>query len=204
MGDVYGVTVLHDPGQQTRFDLVAIHGINGHPFKTWTHQNGDNWLEYLFSDLADTRIMTFGYNAQVFTSSKGCVSDFAEQLLQHLTSIRRSTDSIERPIIFVCHSLGGLVVKKALLLAQEAHDASAIRRATLLVVFMGTPHRGSQLASYADIAVTCVKAVGFKANTVNLLQLKLDSDDLEDLGSQFGSLLQSEGLKVLAFMNLNL
>ena len=93
---------------------------------------------------------------------------------------------------------------QALLLAQEAHDASAIRRATLLVVFMGTPHRGSQLASYADIAVTCVKAVGFKANTVNLLQLKLDSDDLEDLGSQFGSLLQSEGLKVLTFMNLNL
>jgi hypothetical protein len=67
---------------------------------------------------------------------------------------------------------------------------------------MGTPHRGSQLASYADIAVTCVKAVGFKANTVHLLQLKLDSDDLEDLGSQFGSLLQSEGLKVLTFYKL--
>lgn len=67
---------------------------------------------------------------------------------------------------------------------------------------MGTPHRGSQIASYADIAVTCIKAVGFKANTSNLQHLRLDSDDLDELGSQFGSLLQTEGIKVLTFFEL--
>jgi hypothetical protein len=67
---------------------------------------------------------------------------------------------------------------------------------------MGTPHRGSQLASYADIAVTCIKAVGFKANVANIHQLKLDSDSLEEIGSQFGSLLQSGGIKVIMFYEL--
>jgi hypothetical protein len=115
--------------------LVAVHGIKGHPYYTWTHPNGEKWLEsYLPKDFPNTRILTFGYNDQVFTSSKGYVTDVAEQLLQHLTSLRRSRDnnvriviagvgclptwtnanaSKDRPIIFVCHSLGGLVVKKA-------------------------------------------------------------------------------------------
>jgi hypothetical protein len=87
-------------------------------------------------------------------------------------------------------------------LAQEAHDAAAIRKSTILVAFMGTPHRGSQLASYAEIAVTCIKTTGFKANTANIHHLKLDSDALEELGSQFGSLLQMENIKVLTFYEL--
>jgi hypothetical protein len=87
-------------------------------------------------------------------------------------------------------------------LAQESHDAVGIRKATIAVAFMGTPHRGSQLASYADIAVTCIKAAGVKANTGNLHQIKLDSDNLEEINSQFGSLLQSERIKVLTFYEL--
>jgi len=79
------------------FSLVAVHGIKGHPYNTWTHPNGEKWLEdYLPKDLPNTRIMTFGYNSQIFTSSKGHVNDFAEQLLQHLTSIRRSTGNLVR------------------------------------------------------------------------------------------------------------
>jgi hypothetical protein len=91
---------------------------------------------------------------------------------------------------------------KALLLAQEMHDAAEIRKSTRVVAFMGTPHRGSQLASYADIAVNCLKAVGAKANVANIHQLKLDSDTLEEIGTQFGSLLQSARIKVLTFYEL--
>lgn len=67
---------------------------------------------------------------------------------------------------------------------------------------MGTPHRGSQLASYADIAVTCIKAAGVKANIANIHQLKLDSDNLEEIGVQFCSLLQSQRIKILTFYEL--
>lgn len=50
---------------------------------------------------------------------------------------------MDRPILFICHSLGGIVFKKALLLANEmreknkhlVHDSCRIG-----VVFMGTPH----------------------------------------------------------------
>lgn len=48
-------------------------------------------------------------------------------------------------MIFVGHSLGGLVVKQALLLASESlHDSyHDILNATSGIVFLGTPHRGS-------------------------------------------------------------
>jgi hypothetical protein len=88
------------------------------------------------------------------------------------------------------------------LLAHEGHDAAALRKATKAVIFMGTPHRGSQLASYADTIVTCIKVAGFKANTASLQRLQVNSDDLDELGSQFGSLLQAEEIKVLTFYEL--
>lgn len=67
---------------------------------------------------------------------------------------------------------------------------------------MGTPHRGSPLASYAETAVSCIKATGLKANKGNIHQLRLDSEELDDLGSQFGSLLQLGRIKVLTFYEL--
>jgi len=99
--------------------------------------------------------------------------------------------------------LGGLVVKKALILAQRPHVAASIRKATAAVVFMGTPHRGSEVAKYADIAAECIKALGFSTNLVNIKNLKRDSRFLEELCSEFGSLLQSEKkIKVLTFYEL--
>jgi hypothetical protein len=67
---------------------------------------------------------------------------------------------------------------------------------------MGTPHRGSSLAPYAEIAVNCIKAAEFKANVGNIHQLRLNSDNLEEIGSQFGSLLQSNRIKVITFYEL--
>jgi tetratricopeptide (TPR) repeat protein len=59
----------------------------------------------------------------------------------------------ERPIVFVCHSLGGLLAKQIL---RQAHDNAgdagthAISRRTAAVLFLATPHHGADLASLID------------------------------------------------------
>ena len=57
--------------------------------------------------------MSFGYNANsALTNSIATIEDVAGTLLALLMSKRRSEDAKKRPIIFIAHSLGGVVVKQ--------------------------------------------------------------------------------------------
>lgn len=118
----------------TLSSIVAVHGLGGHPFRTWTHKNQCCWPRDLLSvDIPDARIMTFGYDANVIGSSINTFKDSAQLLLQHLL-LKRDPELVcvssmnmlkknlvlsfnpkipsSRPILFICHSLGGLVTKQ--------------------------------------------------------------------------------------------
>jgi hypothetical protein len=122
-GNQNGMHIFQDkPSDQDGLvDIIAVHGLGGHPEKTWTWTSSKsnigeshNWLqEFLPKQVPTARIMSFGYNSTIALSrSVGRITTFADQLLQHLLSNRQSEQEKRRPIIFVCHSLGGLVVKE--------------------------------------------------------------------------------------------
>ena len=71
-------------------DIVAIHGINGHPIKTWTHEKGAFWLrDFLPEQIPGARVFSFGYDAQVaFTTSRARLDDYARSLLNGLKRYR--------------------------------------------------------------------------------------------------------------------
>jgi hypothetical protein len=61
--------------------------------------------------------MSYGYNSRTaFSKAVTDINDEAAMLLDRLDGERQSKDQKTRPIIFVSHSLGGIVVKKASLL----------------------------------------------------------------------------------------
>jgi hypothetical protein len=65
--------------------IIAVHGLGGHPVKTWTHEeSGVFWLKDLLpKDLPTARIFTFGYDARVtMTRSVGGINDISQILLQ--------------------------------------------------------------------------------------------------------------------------
>ena len=95
--------------------------------------------------------MTFGYNANLFSDLvTSRIVDHASSLLAGLLTKRARWHDF--PLIFVVHSLGGIVVKRALITATVRNAYKAIVDSTIAVVFLGTPHHGSQLARGADIA----------------------------------------------------
>jgi hypothetical protein len=99
--------------------------LGGDALKTWTAENGKMWLrDFLPDDLRDgaaschARVMTFGYDVNVYSKAASQRSfTFAEDLLSALYDYRQGPSASHRPIIFMGHSLGGIVIKKVQLQA---------------------------------------------------------------------------------------
>ena len=130
--------------QHYEVDVVAIHGLDGSPWGTWTHKDGTFWLrDTLPKDIPGARIFTYSYPSQLLWSqSEATIMDYTQSLLENLLVQRRNQQ--RRPIIFLAHSLGGIVCKEALIKAKNDPRFSVILESTVGILFFGTPHRGAE------------------------------------------------------------
>ncbi|EPE33467.1 alpha/beta-Hydrolase [Glarea lozoyensis ATCC 20868] len=188
----YGIFYVANkvPTPEQTIDVVAIHGLGGHYENTWTHsKTKKNWLrDFLPDQMPEFRVMSWGYNARVLGSkSVGTVKHFARSLLTDLASCRNTEELRVRPLIFICHSLGGIVFKKMLVLANDQSDlyGSAVEHVKA-VLFLGVPHAGSDAASMVsflgDIASL---ATGGNSNTELLNSLERDGKELYEISQAF-------------------
>lgn len=148
----------------TKLDIILIHGLRGHPFETWRTDTATSasanrnsvWPEeFLLPDLAahniQARVLTLGYEAGMVSWSSPWPSlslpERAKLMLDALQSAKVDLMSAEleesTPIVFITHSLGGLLVKEMLLQAacQCPHSAKNVAG----VIFFAVPHFGSDL-----------------------------------------------------------
>ena len=106
-----------------------------------------------------------------------------------------------RPIIFLCHSYGGLVLKevrygkpshwpksidirKALVrLVSDSSDNQDILQNTRGIIFLGTPHRGTKYSDYGRSAALRLNRLN--ANPDIFLPLKINSPSLVHQHAKF-------------------
>ncbi|KAH8585732.1 hypothetical protein B0O99DRAFT_530120, partial [Bisporella sp. PMI_857] len=110
--------------------IVAVHGLNGNRDKTWTANNSVYWLRDLLPhNILRARILCCGYNANTHAGSNvSCqyLYDHTRTLISDLCRKRKSSDSIKRPVIFVAHSLSGIIVKSINILLDFILDKSIL------------------------------------------------------------------------------
>ncbi|KAM3532223.1 hypothetical protein MY4038_004145 [Beauveria bassiana] len=148
-----GLHIVHQPDKLFG-DIVFVHGFGGSPYKTWAwdQDNQDSfwpaWLPDCDLALATFRISTFGYNAKLKGSATSLgIVDIAQGLLFELSAaFDGQSQSRSRPIIFIAHSLGGLVVKKAYTLGKHDEQYKGVTQRICGMIFLSTPHRGSHYA----------------------------------------------------------
>ncbi|KAL8781300.1 MAG: hypothetical protein Q9213_006075 [Squamulea squamosa] len=122
--DPLGLTLIYDPGSPPSIDIIFVHGLGGTSRQTWSRNKSPDlfwphkWLP-IEPEIQTARILSFGYNASFSATgppSLASISDFAKDLLYGMKfgkdDAMKELGIGKRPVIFVVHSMGGLVVKK--------------------------------------------------------------------------------------------
>ena len=116
------------------------------------------WLQDLLPKSVNVgRVLTFGYPAHATTfyskSSADMLQQHAHTLVADVQADRSLEGCTKRPIIFVCHGLGGILVKKALSYSstrtsKHVEHLYSIFASTYAIMFFGTPHEGTDKRSW--------------------------------------------------------
>ncbi|KAI0515486.1 hypothetical protein F5B22DRAFT_607479 [Xylaria bambusicola] len=193
--DNAGLKFLYEPtekGLSTLVDIVCIHGLSGHRETTWTATEPGTgrtvlWIkDFLPNQLPYARIMTYGYSSQVFTVrhlTQRTLYSQSKTLLAALKSVRQDGNAPNRPLIFISHSLGGLIAKSALIHANNDHVFKDILLCTAGMVFFGTPHQGIPdsdrswvkiVSNLINHKINCSKMRNTMDSNLNWLQFQLE------------------------------
>jgi len=177
-------------------DVVFVHGLGGDPFKTWsaTEDMDGFWPSWLAKDFHTINVWTAGYDstifAEAFAGQGSSLHDRATTLLDFLVSHSVGT----RPVVFIAHSLGGLIVKQMLRRCSESlkPEHKRLNDAVRAIIFCATPHQGSA-------AATSVRNVLSKLLSKNVNELAFGDDALLDLNEWFRNWTLKHGVSVLAY-----
>jgi len=166
-----------------RVNVVFVHGLGGDAYDTWRRSAKDNtfWPVWLSRDVPGLVAWTLAYDAPLsnWLGTAMPIQDRAKNVLECLLG-QRELKSL--PLVFVCHSLGGLVVKQVLRTAVDRRSNGQVAETALLdcvkgVVFIATPHTGSMQATLLDklrlVAWPSASTLDLVRNNANLRDLNV-------------------------------
>ncbi|TNN46537.1 Protein SERAC1 [Liparis tanakae] len=212
-----GVYILHPQtrdNQPIKADVLFIHGILGAAFKTWRQKDRDTLEEeketegredytecwpksWLAADCPNLRVLSVEYDSHLSDWMAKCPAENQMKSLayrsQELLKKLKLAGVGERPVVWVAHSMGGLLVKKMLLDASEDPDMQELLKNTKGIMFYSVPHHGTFMAEYS----VSVRYLLFPS--VEVRELCKDSPALRNLNENFLNMAKEKEFKVLSF-----
>ncbi|KAF7920650.1 hypothetical protein BELL_0335g00130 [Botrytis elliptica] len=161
---IFGLTISEaSTTTPAEYDIVAVHGLGGDSRYTWGKPSGEGtWFKDALFPNTNVRIMTYDYDlegiAETIYTRKGILNE-ASKLLKSLVDLRKSVvsenavtkggsdgapelEATRRPLIFVGHNLGIIIIKQALVLAGfDLSNDESIRTSTVAMISFSAPHR---------------------------------------------------------------
>ncbi|PVH75023.1 hypothetical protein DL98DRAFT_536923 [Cadophora sp. DSE1049] len=146
-------------------DIVLVHGQEGGCSSTWSveyplqeeaSKTRSGWVELAYAlDFVETRIFSYKYNERDPRKERRQVVDFgtirehAQVLLRHISMERCSEATRSRTVVFIAHSLGGLIVQQVLKTSKDERniylDPYSVYDSTNAILFYIPPSETTHL-----------------------------------------------------------
>ena len=167
--------------------VIYVHGILSSSETCWTNPNGNSWPELLKKEFEHepVSIYLYKYETGIF-SGKYNLGDIVDDLKERM---RLDGLFFFKSIVFVCHSMGGIVVRK--LIVERAADfiENKIKIGLFLVA---SPSLGS---SYADWLSPLAKFLNH--SQAKVLQFSQNNLWINDLDKEFQNLKESQKISII-------
>ncbi|KAF3358988.1 hypothetical protein VDGD_06119 [Verticillium dahliae] len=143
------------------FDVVLVHGLHGSKSTTWCDE-GESWNTWNKTLIKDDlfgywtiRELYYWYETNWESTHiyfPDGINEEAQKLVDELVEARKGLDTEKsRPIVFIGHDIGGLIVKKALVIAaSNAAKYGNIPWETSTLIFLSVPNRIRELERLED------------------------------------------------------
>ncbi|XP_073527616.1 protein SERAC1 [Phyllobates terribilis] len=210
---VYVLYPQHRTSQLTKADVLFVHGLMGAAFKTWRQQDRDQPLDesasqeedytecwpkdWLAEDCPALRIISVEYDTHLSDWKAKCPADNDSKSMAYRSSELLKKLKMagvgKRPIVWMSHSMGGLLVKKMLVNASKDKDLQDFVKNTRGIAFYSVPHHGSRLAEYS------VNARLLLFPSIEVKELSKDSPALKELNEEFLEFAKNKDFKVVSF-----
>jgi hypothetical protein len=186
--------------------------LDGDIENTWKNPESDVlWLSDLVPrSIPSARILSVGYEASAINPKRGGSADsiqqYAETLVADIYADRSDKNRLNRPIIFICHGLGGVIVKRALAhsfarTTPYVQHLRSIATCTYAILFFGTPHLGTEKGKWIDHSHGHGLHLPGKRplESVLLSAIGTSSATLETINDEFASLMERLHLRIFFF-----
>lgn len=175
---------------ESRLAIVFVHGLMGSPTDTWACDDkpASFWPKWL-CDKGNVWIVDYPADLFWWSNTGMALPERAKSVIDVLTNYGLGS----KPIVWITHSLGGLLVKSMLRAAQELNNPAwqPVAKQTRGVAFLGTPHTGASLGTLANLLRTLTSA--------NASQLQSNEPHLLDLTSWYSRNAKRLGFRTIAY-----
>ena len=175
---------IKNPTSQTT--MIFLHGILSSSDACWQHENGTYWPELIAEERqsASIGVYEFSYKTGVFSGTYR-LGDVVDALKEHM-QLDGVTDS--RRLIFVCHSMGGIVARK--FIVERSLDLT--EDSTCVGMFLiASPSLGSDYANWLAPLANL-----FGHTQADALRFSQNNTWLMDLDREFLNLKESEHINI--------
>ncbi len=163
-------------------DIIFVHGLNGDAFKTWMPETTtipeDSWLYWLGEDFPNVGVWSLGYNSTLTNFETNNIPLSLDDLSTLILDILELNEIGRRPLIFIGHHTGGILIKSILSKSRIKSnlDWKSISSRTQGIIFLSTPQLGCRVITFIQylksiLPLNKAHLDGFTKNTLKTREI---------------------------------